>query len=196
MHENHAGSDERYLQHFTRGKNGVAVRMSAKHAAQHARGNREIGCSKKYPGNADGGVGGEAAEESSREVVGPRPVLEQNANDPFHDKIRAMKQAPNYERPGRAVPETTEKHDYDKIRRGANRADLIAAERNIKVVAQKCGKRDVPASPEIGKTDGRVRKTKIILEMKAKAERGADGAGRIAGEIEKYLAGKCHDAEP
>ena len=107
-----------------------------------------------------------------------------------------MKQAPNYERPGRAVPETTEKHDYDKIRRGANRADLIAAERNIKVVAQKCGKRDVPASPEIGKTDGRVRKTKIILEMKAKAERGADGAGRIAGEIEKYLARERHDAQP
>ncbi len=51
-----------------------------------------------------------------------------------------MKQAPNDERPGRAVPETTEKHYYDEIRRAADRTDLIASERNIKVVPQKCGK--------------------------------------------------------
>src|SRR5438094_8196136 len=107
-----------------------------------------------------------------------------------------MKQAPNYERPGRAMPEAAEKHHYDQIRRGADRTDLISAERNIKVIAQECGKGDVPASPEIGKPDGRVRKTEIILQMKAKAERGADGARGIAGEIKKYLAGKCHHAEP
>ena len=32
--------------------------------------------------------------------------------------------------------------------------------------------------------------------MKAKAESCANGAGRVAGEIEKYLAGERHDAEP
>src|SRR5216110_3952929 len=32
--------------------------------------------------------------------------------------------------------------------------------------------------------------------MKAKTECRADGAGGIAGEIKKYLAGKCHHAEP
>src|SRR6266404_4443671 len=32
--------------------------------------------------------------------------------------------------------------------------------------------------------------------MKAKAESRANGAGRIAGEIEKYLAGECHDTQP
>jgi hypothetical protein len=30
--------------------------------------------------------------------------------------------------------------------------------------------------------------------MKAQAQRGADGADGLAGEIEKYLAGECHDA--
>src|SRR5436309_2137477 len=94
------------------------------------------------------------------------------------------------------MPETTEKHHYDQIRRGADRTDLIASERNIKVVAQECGKRDVPASPEIGKPNGRVRKTEIILQMKAKAERGADGACGITGKIKKYLAGECHDTQP
>src|SRR5213079_3275331 len=54
----------------------------------------------------------------------------------------------------------------------------------------------MPASPKIGKANGRVRKTEIILQMKAKAESCANGAGRVAGEIEKYLAGERHDAEP
>ena len=74
--------------------------------------------------------------------------------------------------------------------------DLIAAERNIKVIAQECGKRDMPAPPEIGKPDGRVGKTEIIFQMKTEAERGADRAGGITGEIKEYLAGECHDTQP
>ena len=74
-----------------------------------------------------------------------------------------MKQTPDYKSPGRAVPEAAEKHHDDQICPGADRTDLIAAERNIKVIAQECGKRDMPAPPEIGKPNGRVRKTEIIL---------------------------------
>src|SRR4029077_14239325 len=148
MHENHAGGDQRDLQHFTCTKNSVAVRVSAKHAVQHSGSDGEIGRPKEYPCDANRGVSGEAGEESSREIVGPFFILEQSANNPFDDKIRTMKQAPNDERPGRTVPETTEKHDYHEVRSGADRTDLIAAERNVKVVAHKCRKRDVPAPPE------------------------------------------------
>jgi hypothetical protein len=114
--------------------------MSAKHAAQHSRGDGKIGRPKEYPRDANRGVSGEAGEESSREIVGPIFVLEQSANNPFDDEIRAVEQAPNDERPGRAVPETTEKHYYHEIRGGADWTDLIATERNVKVVAQKCRK--------------------------------------------------------
>ena len=140
MHENHAGSDERDLQHFPCSKNSVAVGMSAKHAAQHSCGDGEIGRPKEYPRDANRGVSGEAGEESSREIVGPIFVLEQSANNPFDDEIRAVEQAPNDERPGRAVPETTEKHYYNEIRRCADWTNLIAAERNVKVVPQECRK--------------------------------------------------------
>src|SRR6266566_5637802 len=140
MHENHSGVDERDLEHFTRTKDGVAVRVSAKHAAQHSRGNREIRRSKKYPRNANSSVSSEPGEESTGEIAGPLFVLEQTANNTFDDKIRTMKQAPDNERPGRSVPETTEKHHYDEIRRAAGRTDLITSERNIKVVPQKCRK--------------------------------------------------------
>src|SRR5205823_12544490 len=132
MHENHAGGDECDLQHFTRGKNGVAVRVSAKHAARHSGGDRKIGRSEKYPRYANGDVSGEAAEESGREIVDPLFVLEQTANNPFDDKIRAVKQAPYDERPGCAVPEATKEHDNDEIRPGADRTDLIDAQRNEK----------------------------------------------------------------
>src|SRR6266550_880059 len=140
MHENHPGGDERDLQHFTRSKNCVAVRVSAKHAAQHSRGNREIRCSKKYPRDANGSVSGEPGEESSGEIARPLFVLKETANNTFDDEVRAMKQAPNDKRPGRTVPETTEKHYYDEIGRAADRTDLVAAEWNVKVVPQKCGK--------------------------------------------------------
>src|SRR4030095_7545076 len=106
VHENHPGGDERDLQHFTRRKNGVAVRMSATHPVQHSRGDCEIRCSEKNPRDANCGVSGKSGEESSREIVAPFFILEQSANNPFDDEIRAVKQAPNDKRPGRAMPET------------------------------------------------------------------------------------------
>src|SRR5205814_8515475 len=54
----------------------------------------------------------------------------------------------------------------------------------------------MPPPPKIGKANSRVRKTEIILQMKAKAESRADGACRVAGEIEEYLAGECHNTQP
>src|SRR6266404_4590352 len=196
MHENHADSNDTDLQHFAGGKNGVAVYVSAEHAVQHSGGDGEIGRAKKHPGDADGGVGGETGQKFRGKVIRPRCLLEENANDAFDYEIGTVKQTPNHKSPGRAVPEPAEEHDDNQIDRGANRADLIAAERNVKVISQECGKRDVPATPEVGKANGRVGKTEIVLEMKTEAKSRADGADGIAGEIEKYLAGEGHDAEP
>ena len=83
------------------------------------------------------------------------------------------------------MPETSQEHNDDEIDRGPRPSNPVTAEWNVKVIAQEGGKRNVPAPPEIGKANGRVRKTEIILEMKAEAESRADGAGGIAGEIEK-----------
>src|SRR6266700_711933 len=94
------------------------------------------------------------------------------------------------------MPQTAQEHDNDEVRGRAHRPDLIAAERNVKVIAQECGKRNVPASPEIGKTNGRVRKTEVILQMKAETQSRADRACGVTGEIKKYLASECYDAEP
>src|SRR3981081_3179114 len=94
------------------------------------------------------------------------------------------------------MPQTAEEHDDHEINRGTRPPHAIAAERNVKVVAQKCGERYVPAPPEIGKANRGVGKTEIILEMKAKTESSADGANGIAREIEEDLAGEGDDAHP
>ena len=141
-------------------------------------------------------VSRKSGRQFGRDIIRPRCVLKQNATDPFDNEITAVEQTPNHKSPGRAMPETAEEHDDDEIERGADGPDLIATERNVKVVAQESGKRNVPASPEIGEPDGGVGKTEIILEMKAETQSGADGAGGIAGEIEKDLTGEGDDAHP
>src|SRR5207248_1492737 len=129
VHENHPGGDKRDLRHFTRRKNGIAVGMPTKHAAQHSRGDGEIGCSKKYPCDANGSVSGEPTEESSRESASPRFVFEKAAQNTFHNEIRTMKQTPDDKSPRRAVPKAAEKHHNDQICAGTHGTDLIAAER-------------------------------------------------------------------
>src|SRR5438552_15426956 len=140
MHENHADSDDTDLQHFAAGKNGVAVCVSSKHAAQHSRGNGEIGCAKKYPGDANGGVSGEAGQKLRGKIISPPRILKENANDAFDYEIGTMKQAPNHKSPGRAVPEAAEKHDDNQIDRGAHRTALVAANRNTKILGKDCGR--------------------------------------------------------
>src|SRR6195256_6623716 len=94
------------------------------------------------------------------------------------------------------MPETAQEHDDDKIDRGPRPSDSITAERKVEVIARESGKRNVPASPEIGEADGRVGKSEIIFQMEAEAEGCADRARRIAGKVEKDMAGKGDDAHP
>ena len=57
------------------------------------------------------------------------------------------------------MPQSTQEHDDNKIERGTEGCDLIATERNVKVIAKKSGKGNMPSPPEIGKADRRVRET-------------------------------------
>ena len=53
VREHHEESHDADLQHFARGQNRVAVRVAAEHAAQHSRGDGEIGGAEKNPGQTD-----------------------------------------------------------------------------------------------------------------------------------------------
>src|SRR6266404_1870269 len=144
------------------------MRMSTEHPGEYSTGDREIRCAKKYPGDADRAVSGKTGENPRNRMPGPRFVFEQTSADALDYQIRAVQQTPDNKCPRGAMPQAAEKHDNHKICGSTKWSDLIAPERNVKVIAQKRGKRNVPAPPEIGETNRGVRKTKIVLEMKPK----------------------------
>src|SRR5947209_18976905 len=123
--------------------------MATEHAGQHSAGDGEIGCAEKDPGDSNRTVGRKSGEDARNRMTGPGFVFEKDSNDALDHEIRAVQQAPNHKCPGSAVPKSTEKHDDDKIQGHSNWPDLIAAERNVEVIAQKSGKRNVPAPPKI-----------------------------------------------
>ena len=92
-------------------------------------------------------------------------MFERNTKHAFDHQIRAVQQAPHNKSPGGAVPKATDEHDDDKIKRGTDRPDLIATEGNVKVIAKKSGKRNVPPPPKIREADRGIREAKIVLEM-------------------------------
>ena len=49
----------------------VAVRVLTEHSPEHSTGDREIGCPKKHPGNANRAVSSEAGKDSNERRVRP-----------------------------------------------------------------------------------------------------------------------------
>src|SRR6266704_7026486 len=78
------------------------------------------------------------------------------ATPSFHRENRSVDGAPNDECPVRAVPESAQEHDQGKVQVGAARSFLVAAERDVEVVAQPGGKRNVPASPKVRDAFGEI----------------------------------------
>ncbi len=111
-------------------------------------------------------------------------------------KIKGMQAAPEHEAPIRAVPEASEQHGEAKIRVSARDAAAISAQRDIEIVAQPGGERDVPALPEVGESRRCVRVAKVIRQGEAEAHGDADRARRIAGEVAKDLAREGERAAP
>src|SRR4051812_2873786 len=107
-----------------------------------------------------------------------------------------MEQAPDDKRPGRAVPEAANEHHDHEVDHGARRTEAVSAQRNVEVIAQESGERDVPPPPKIGEPDGRVGKPKVVLEGEPETECGADREDGIARKIKKDLAGKSDHAGP
>src|SRR3954447_16337523 len=94
------------------------------------------------------------------------------------------------------MPESADEHDDDQVHHGAGGPAAIPAERNVEIIAQESGKRNMPAAPEIGEPDGGVGEPEVVLEMEPEAEGGADRAGRVASEVEEDLPGKRDHADP
>ena len=65
-----------------------------------------------------------------------------------------MDGAPNHERPIRAVPQTAQEHRGQQVGIGSYAAAVTAAERDVQIIAQPGGQRDVPPAPKIAEAYG------------------------------------------
>ena len=126
---------------------------------------------------------------SARADRSPPPALD-------GERYSAVQSAPDHEGPVRAVPQAAEQHGQHQVDVGARCAAAIAAERHVEIVAQPGRQRDVPAPPEIGEADRRVRHAEVVRQAETEAQRGADRDGRVAREVAEDLAGECERAEP
>jgi len=93
---------------------------------------------------------------------------------------RAVQRAPEDEADGGAVPQSAQQHRDEQVAVGAQFAFAVAAQRNVEVVAQPCGERDMPPPPEFGDGGRLVGGVEVLGEPESQQQGDADGHVRIA----------------
>src|SRR5262245_41350130 len=99
------------------------------------------------------------------------------------DQQETVVNAPDHERPRRAVPEAAEHHGQEQVAVGEEFAAAASTQGNVEVVAEPGRKADMPAAPEILGAGGEVREVEVQRNLEAEAFGDASGHVGVAGEI-------------
>ena len=103
--------------------------------------------------------------------------------------------APDDEGPVGAVPKSAHEEDDEDVADGLPFAHARTTQRNVEVIAEPGGQRDVPTPPELCDIAGEVGRLEVGHELDAKEFGGADGDVAVAGEVTVDLEGKIDGAE-
>lgn len=103
--------------------------------------------------------------------------------------------APGDECPVRAVPEPADEEDDQRVAEHHPFRTPAAAQRDVDVVAEPRGERDVPAAPEFGDVAREIGVVEIAHEAEPEQPRDADGDVRVAREIAVDLEREGHGAD-
>ena len=106
----------------------------------------------------------------------------------------AMQRAPEDEADRRTVPQPSQHHRDEQVAVGAQFAFAVAAQRDVEVVAQPRGERDMPPAPEFGDGGRLVRGVEVLGEAEAQQQGDADRHVRVAREVAVDLQGIAVDA--
>ena len=99
-------------------------------------------------------------------------------------EIAAVDATPDQEVPARPVPQPAEQHHQREVDIRADAALAVAAERDVKVIAEPCGERQVPPPPEFRDRLRAVRRIEVLREHESEHQTEADRHVRVAGKIE------------
>ena len=114
----------------------------------------------------------------------------------FQDQQDAEIDAPEYEIPAGAVPETGEQ-PYDRdIAQLLGKAAAAAAERDVDIITKPAAHRDMPAPPEICDAVRDKRIVEVFREVEAQHAAEADRHVRITGKVEVDLESVSDRAKP
>ena len=93
------------------------------------------------------------------------------------------------------MPQATDQEDDKGVQHHSSFRYTAAAERNIDIVAKPCGKRDVPATPELGDVAAKIRDVEVASQFDAEQLGTADSDVAIAGEVAINLYGEQRGSE-
>src|SRR5436309_16076605 len=100
---------------------------------------------------------------------------------------RSVNAAPDNEGPVRSVPKPPEPHREHQVDVGPDFSQAIAAERDVKVIAQPGAQADVPPAPEILKAFCQIRLSKIDHEVETEKLRATAGNAAVTAKVSVYL---------
>src|SRR5450759_592633 len=153
---------------------------------EHPEGPADRVGAEEHPGHADEGEHGETLESprpGRRNRHGQTQSLARVGAGALEGQADAVHASPEHERPAGAVPEPGEEERDDEVHVRAAAALAVAAQRDVEVVPQPAGQRDVPATPEVLDGTRGVRRVEVLGQLDAEKQRDADGDVAVGAEV-------------
>jgi hypothetical protein len=102
---------------------------------------------------------------------------------PVNRQCRSVQRAPDDVNPVGAMPQPAQQHRNHQVEVRAEFSFFIAAQRDVEVVAQPGGQRNMPPLPEVLDGDGLVRAPEVFGQLKPEQQRQTDRHVGIPGKI-------------
>src|SRR5262245_42413500 len=107
-----------------------------------------------------------------------------------------MVRSPDHEGPTGSMPKSSQQHHESQIEIGPALTVPVSPERDVEVIPQPCGKRDMPASPKIGDAFCTIGRSEILRNDQTKHPTQSNCHVRVPGKVEVDLKGIGNHTEP
>ena len=185
---------ERGLQGLERGALEAAAQGCSRNLPENRERRRRVVGPEKDPRETD---------EVERDQHGPQPA-QPGSDGPatavtgvplfnplrIEQKVQPVQRPPDYKGPVGAMPEAADHEHEKRVQSCPPRAEPVAAQRNIEVLAEPSGEGDMPPAPEILDVRGEVGIGEVPRHVQREQPGASDSDIRIAAEVTVDLEGE------
>ena len=119
------------------------------HPVQKVLGGCEVGTTEEDPREHDEHLAQEPTGNLHPQTVRGQTMEEEPVAPLVHHKTEAVHGSPEDEHEGASVPQTCHHHGDEVVEIGAHLSHLVASQRDVEIVAEPGGERNVPPSPKL-----------------------------------------------